>query len=286
MTTYAITGATGNFGQTAVKTLVADVGADKVIALARNAEKAAKVLPANVTVRPGSYDDVATLITSLKGVDRLLFISSQPGGTTPRATQHANVVKAASAAGVQLIAYTSFPHATAAQAPLADDHKTTEALLKASGLTYTFLRNNWYLENELSVLKAGAAGNPFVYAAGEGKVGWALEREYAEAAAKVLQLAEPKAVYEFSGPAHTYAELAQAVQVATGQDFPVQAISAADYQAGLEKNGLPTATAAMITSFQNFIKNGDLAGTTDDLPNILGHSLPSLAESVKEVLAK
>lgn len=286
MTTYAITGATGHFGQTAVKALAQDVGARNVIALARNAEKAAKVLPADIAVRPGSYEDVATLTTSLQGVDRLLFISSQPGGATSRPEQHANVVNAAKAAGVKLIAYTSYGHLETAKAPLADDHKTTEALIKASGLTYTFLRNNWYLENDLNVLKAGAAGQPFVYAAGDGKAGWALERDYATAAAKVLQLAEPKAVYEFSGPAHTYAELAAAVKAATGKDFPVQSISEEAYQAGLEKSGMDSATASIVTGIQDLIKIGDLAGTTDDLPNILGHSLPSLAESIKEVLAK
>lgn len=281
---YAVTGATGHFGQVAIKTLVEKVGADSVIALARNTEKATQLLPAGVEVLPGDYNQPDTLAQSLAGVDRLLFVSSQPGGDVARIEQHRNVVNAAKQVGVQLIAYTSYPHADQAVAPLADDHKATEALIKDSGLPYVFLRNNWYLENDRGVLQAVQQGQPFVYSADQGRAGWVLERLLAEAAAKVLILDAPKSIYELSGAPHTYADLAAAVQRVTGQTVDVQSVTDDQYQAGLEATGLDQPTAAIITSMQKLIRDGDLDEDSADLPQVLGADLPTLDAQVREVL--
>lgn len=283
---YAITGSTGHFGLTAVENLVKEVGADNVVALARNEEKAKKLLPAGVEIRPGSYEDADELTASLKGIDRLLFVSSQPGGKMARLDQHRNVITAAQNAGVKFIAYTSFPHADQSDAPLAQDHKETEKIIAATGIDHAFLRNNWYVENEMSVIDAGAQGDAFVYSAAEGRAGWALERFYAEAAAKVVALDDPKDIYEFAGASHTYADLADAVKAATGKSFAVNSITDAEYSQGLQDSGLDKATADMITGFQTLIRDGNLDENTSDLPDVLGHTLPSLTDSVKEVLAK
>lgn len=182
----AISAATGHFGQLAIQELLKTVAAGDIVAVVRNREKGQRLLPAGITVRQADYTDEVAMTTALAGIDRLLFISSVPGGPISRQQQHANVVKAAQAAGVSYVAYTSFAKADTAQSPLSKDHVATEALLKASGLQVSFLRNAWYLENELSYLQAGAQGQDSVYAAGDGRIGFALEREYAEAAAKVM----------------------------------------------------------------------------------------------------
>ncbi|WP_125768438.1 SDR family oxidoreductase [Companilactobacillus furfuricola] len=283
---YAITGSTGKFGLAAVNTLLENVAASDVVALARNEEKAKKLLPAGVEIRPGSYEDVDQLASSLKDVDRLLFVSSQPGGKIPRLQQHQNVITAAQKANVKFIAYTSFPQADQSNAPLAQDHKETEKIITATGIKHAFLRNNWYVENEMSVIDAGNQDEAFVYSAADGYAGWALERFYAEAAAKVLISDDPKDIYEFAGASHTYAELAEAVKEATGNNFEVRSLSDAEYSQGLQDSGLDKATADMITSFQTLIRDGNLDENTSDLPDVLGHALPSLTDSVKEVLAK
>ncbi|WP_461215703.1 NAD(P)H-binding protein [Lacticaseibacillus sp. GG6-2] len=281
MTTYAVTAVTGRFGQVAVRELAKRLQpGDALIALARNVDKAAKLVPTNVPVRIGDYDNEQSLAQSLAGIDRLLFISGQPGQKISRAEQHQNVVNAAKTAGVKFIAYTSFPQAPTNPAPLAADHKATEEAITASGIAHSFLRNNWYLENESSSLKAGAAGRPVVYSAADGQAGWALEREYAEAAANVLTSTDPKTVYEFAGAPHTYADLAAAI----GSDVTTQQVSDADDQAGLEKTGLPKGVAGFITATQRVIREGGLKPTTNDLETVLGHPLTPLADAVKEVL--
>lgn len=281
---YAITAVTGHFGQTAMKTLAELVSTNDIIGLARNTEKASKIVPEGVNVRPGDYNDVDTLTESLKGIDRLLFISSQPGGDVPRAQQHLNVIEAAKKAGVKWIGYTSFPHADQAVGALASDHLETEKALAASGINYSFLRNNWYLENEMDSIKGALAGQPFVYGAGKGRVGWALESDYAEAAAKVLVSDQPKEIYEFAGAPKTYADLAHTIEQLTSQKFEVKSLSITDYRQKLEDGGIPTEVAGVITSIQTLIHDGDLDEETSDLPTVLGRPLLSLSESLKTII--
>ncbi|GAX01533.1 NAD(P)H-binding protein [Secundilactobacillus silagei] len=280
MTTYALTGATGHFGQIAIKVLAQLVPANQIVALARNTEKAKAIVPEGVQVRPGDYGDTDQLKQSLAGVDRLLLISSQPGGAITRLQQHKNVVDAAKAAGVDYIAYTSFPHADQATTPLAADHQATEDFIKATGINYSFLRNNWYLENEGATLKGAAEGKPFVYSAAGGKAGWALESEYAEAAADILAAKETKPVYEFAGQPRTYSDLA----AATPGKFKVVSIDDDAYTKGLKDAGLDDATADLVTMFQTLIRDNQLAEKTTDLPEVLGRELTPLGEAIKKVI--
>lgn len=282
MTKYAITGVTGHFGSNALKELVKLVPTKDVVALARNTKKAEEMVPAGVEVRVGDYTDATGLEKSLQGIDRLLLVSSQPGGPVPRLTQHENVVTAAKNAGVDLILYTSFPHADIATAPLAADHKATEKFIVGSGLKHAFLRNNWYLENETAALKSAANGDAFIYSAGDSKVGWALESEYSEAAAKVLVTKEPKEVYEFAGKSRTYNDLAAAI---TG-DFKVESLSDAEYGELLKATGMDEETISIILSIQDLIADDQLAEETTDLSDVLGRELTPLAAAIKSVLAK
>lgn len=286
MMKYAITGSTGHFGQMVIKDLIKNVAKEDIIALARNQEKAQKVLPAGIEIRPGSYEDEKQLVKSLKGVDKLLFISSQPGGKTPRLEQHKNVLQAVKEAGVKYVAYTSFPHADTATSPLSKDHQETEKLIKELGIDYSFVRNNWYLENELSYIEAGKDNKPFVYAAGNGKAGWALEREYAEGAAKVLITSQPKKIYEFAGTMYTYEDLAKAISEVTGNKIQTQSLSIDDYKKMLEGAGMDDGTVQVVAMIQKLIYDGELDEETTDLPEVLGHELKTLVEAVKEVLSK
>lgn len=149
-------------------------------------------------------------------------------------------------------------------------------------LNHSFLRNNWYLENEAGFLN----GEDIVYAAGDGKVGWALEREYAEGAVKVLVSDETKDVYEFAGASRSYADLAKAVGEVYGKEIAVTNVASDDYKAGLEKAGLDENTIGFILMIQDLIKQGELTEETSDLVDVLGHELKALPEAIKEVIGR
>lgn len=279
---YAITAATGKFGQAATNELLKIVPKKDIVLIVRNENKAKELFP-NIEVRKASYDDVNKLTTALRNVDRLLFISSQPGGKIERLEQHRNVVQAMMNNNVSFVAYTSFPKANESTSLLATDHRETEKEINSSGIAHSFLRNNWYLENEIGFLQSGLTNHIANYWANN-HAGWALEREYAEAAIKVLTTDKNDEVYEFSGPAKTYEGLGDALQLLIPNTIKIEQVSAEKYAKLLEDTGLNADLAALFTSFQEPINDGSLESASNDLVGILGHPLESLPNAIKEVV--
>ena len=134
----AITGSTGQLGRKVIATLQSRAPQAQLVALARSPEKAADL---GVPVRQADYDQPETLSAALQGVDTLLLISGSEIGK--RAEQHANVIRAAKAQGVQRIVYTSLLRADTSPISLAPEHLATEAALADSGIAHTILRNGW-----------------------------------------------------------------------------------------------------------------------------------------------
>lgn len=278
---YLITGATGGFGAAALNHLKEIVAAEEIFALARTEEKAQTLKEAGFNVRIGDYSDATSLEKAFAGIDRLLFVSGAPGN---RQAEHKNVVDAAKKAGVSYLAYTSFASVDTSTSALAVDHFYTEGIIKESNIAHTFLRNNWYLENELPIVGAALSGGKFVYSAGEGKAGWALRRDYAEVAAKAVAGNEYPEILELSAPTITYAELAEAVKKATGKDFEVVSADENGFITNLVADGLPEEVAQVLQVFQTDIKNGVLDIQSNDFEKALGRPLTSLVDGIKELL--
>lgn len=279
---YGVTASTGKFGKKAVEYLIELVDKADIVAFARDTKKAKEILPKGIEIRHADYTDEKGLEEAFTGIGRLLFVSSVPGGSYPRDKQHLNVVEAAKNVGVDFVAYTSFPHANEAKSPLAGDHKITEEALSKSGLKYAFLRNNWYLENQADMIKGSLAGHAFQYSAGEGRVGWALEKEYAEGAAKVLATKSPKEVYEFAGKSLSFADLAKIISTVSKKEFKVESLSDDEYRVELNKAGLSGA-ADVIIMIQNLIRDGELTENESDLVDVLGRKLTPLEDAFLEL---
>ncbi len=284
---YLVTGATGELGAYAISYLQKIVPLNEIVALARTEEKAMKLRQQEVEVRIGDFDNYPSLVEAFEGIDRLLFISSQPGGPVTREQQHQHVVEAAKQAGISFIAYTSFPKGADSNSPLAQDHIITEKLIRQSGISHSFLRNNWYIENEADTLNAAVAGFPFSYSAGQGKVGWALKREFAEAAVNVLtDKVKHQEVFELSGTPITYEELALALKAASQKEFKVTLMDDHEYQQVLIANNVPEEAVGFILMIQNDIRTGQLDVASADFEQVLGKPLTPLIDALKEFLGK
>ena len=200
-----ITGATGQLGKLVVPKLKDKVSNDNIVALVRTPQKAEDL---GVEVREADYTKPETLSSALQGIDTLLLISSSEVGQ--RASQHKNVLEAAKQAQVKRIVYTSLLHADTSTLSLADEHRTTEAMLKETGVSHTILRNGWYTENYTGSVAGAVAGGAFIGSAGGGKISSASRADYADAAVAVLT-GEGHAgkVYELAGDnAYTLSDLA------------------------------------------------------------------------------
>lgn len=277
----AITGATGQLGRLAVAALKRRVPPDQLVGLVRNPEKAADL---GIVARAADYARPETLEVALKGIDTLLLISSSEIGS--RAAQHRNVIEAAQRAGVTLIAYTSVLHADRSPLSLAEEHRQTEAMIKASGIPYVILRNGWYTENYTGSIPGALAGGAFIGSAGDGKISTATRADYAEAAAVVLTTeGHAGKTYELAGDiAYTLSDLAAEISRQSGQEIPYKNLPEAEYARLLAGFGLPEGLANGLAAWDVDASNGALFDDSRQLSRLIGRPATPLAEAVTAAL--
>jgi NAD(P)H dehydrogenase (quinone) len=279
-----VTGATGKLGSKVVESLLKSIPASELAVSIRNPEKAEGLRASGVEVRQGDFDYPDTLNKAFAGIDRLLIISAD-GDNDTRIRQHANAVLAAERAGVKFIAYTSLANATESANLFAPTHVETEAAIKKTGIPYSFLRNNWYLENEIGSIQGVLAGAPWVTSAGAGKVGWALQQDYAAAAAAVLVgKGHENTVYELSGPLLTQEELVSALGVVLGKEIPVQQVSEEKYAEIMKGLGLPDFVIPIVVGIQESIRNGSLEVESNDFEKVLGRPVTPINEALTQLV--
>jgi len=276
-----VTGATGQLGKLVVEQLKGKVSNDSIVALVRDTEKAKEF---GVEARAFDYKNPETLAEQLKGIDRLLLISSNEIGQ--RARQHKNVIDAAKKAGVKWVVYTSILHADATTINLAGEHLETEKMLKESGIDQTILRNGWYTENYTGSIGGALAGGAFIGSAGTGKISSAARQDYAEAAATVIADEAYKGqLFELAGDtAYTLSDLAAEISKQTGKSIPYRDLPESEYAQILASFDIPKGFADAIASWDVSASKGDLFDSTQQLSKLIGRPTTSLAESVRLAL--
>ena len=280
--TIAVTGATGHLGRLIIDALLQRAPGTALVALARHPDK---VATPGVAARQADYTRPDTLAAALQGIGTLMLISSSEVGQ--RTVQHANVIAAARAAGVQRIVYISLLHADRSPLSLAVEHRQTEADLRASGIAHTLLRNGWYTENYTGSIPSALQHGAFIGSAQNGRISSAARADYAAAAAVVLTTpGHDGQTYELAGDhAYTLADLAAEVSRQTGRTLPYRDLPRADYAAALVGAGLPAALADAIASWDADAAQGALFDDGRALSRLIGRPTTPLADSVRQALA-
>ena len=276
----AVTGATGQLGRVVISSLLAKgVAADGIVALGRDEERLAELAALGVTTRKVDYADARAVVDALTDADRVLLISGNEIGQ--RLAQHQNVIDAAKAVGVELLAYTSVAQADTTGIALGAEHRATEEAIVASGLPYSFLRNSWYIENYSGELATYIEHGTILGSSGDGRVSAAARADFAEAAAAVLLLEQPKAVYELGGAAFSMKELAETVSEVTGADISYTDLPADELTTVLVGAGVTESYAAIIAGANLGLGRGELHVEPTDLEALLGRPATSLPDVLK-----
>ncbi|RRS01553.1 SDR family oxidoreductase [Glycomyces terrestris] len=192
MGTIAVTGATGQLGSRVAR-MLADRGVAQRLVV-RDASRAPQLEGAEVAT--ASFEDEDALRAALSGVDTLFLVSAHE--SADRMPEHRSAVRAAVAAGVDRVVYTSFMGASPlATFTFAREHSLTEQLIAAAGLRLTALRNALYADVLPLFVQDGEIRGP----AGQGRVAWVARHDVARLAVEVL-LDERHAdrIYDVSGP--------------------------------------------------------------------------------------
>lgn len=282
---FFVTGATGELGRRVVAALARRVDPASIVAVARDPQRAAALLPEGVGVRAGDYSAPDTLTAAFDGAERLLLISSNAVGA--RVPQHRNVVEAARRAGVARLAYTSLLHADVSTLGLAEEHRQTEALIADSGLAHTLLRNGWYTENYAASIAPALKHGAFIGAAGNGRISAATRDDYAEAAALALldDAAGAREVLELAGDeSFTLAEFAAEISRQAGRDIPYVDMTEADFRAALIGAGLPEPVADLLADSDRGASEGGLFDDGRRMSQLLGRPTTPFTQAIADTL--
>ncbi|HUE95262.1 MAG TPA: NAD(P)H-binding protein [Longimicrobiaceae bacterium] len=195
-----VSGASGQLGGLVVEELLGHgVSADRLILVSRTPEELERYAAMGATVRFGDFTQPESLVDAYAGGSRMLLISISTLGERPRL--HGNAIEAAVAAGVRHIAYTSFVDADDNPSPLAADHRETEALLRQSGVAWTMLRNQLYMDGLVGRAAGMVADGRVEVRSGEQGTAYVARADCAAAAAAVLtQPGHENQVYDITGP--------------------------------------------------------------------------------------
>jgi uncharacterized protein YbjT (DUF2867 family) len=267
-----VTGATGRLGGRVARRL-ATAGVEQRL-LVRDPARAPQLHGA--TVARASFENSAAVREALTGISTLLMVSASE--SPDRLAEHTSFVDAAAAAGVPHMVYISFYGAAPdCTFTLGRDHYATEQHIRASGLTFTFLRDNLYADFFAAMVgEDGVLRGP----AGNGRVAAVAMDDVADAAAAVL--AAPRehadAVYSLTGPESlTLDDVAATLTTALGHPVTYHPETVDEAYASRVSYGAPPWQVDAWVSTYTAIANGEVGGVTDDVPRLTGHPATSLA---------
>jgi uncharacterized protein YbjT (DUF2867 family) len=278
-----VTGATGTSGVPIVQALL--YRGERVRVLARDPQKAAKLLGENVEIAGGDLNDVASVEAAMEDVDRAL-LNSAP--SLDLVQMQSNFVDAARRGNVKHVvkfsAMGANPNDTRAFARL---HGKAEQRLKDSGLGWTMLRPPFFMQNLLGLAEM-VRGGTIYQPTGTGRAGFVDVRDIAAVAAAVL--ADPTAhngeTYAPTGPELLgYADIAAAFTSALGRPVAYSDIPPEAAKAGMLEAGLPEWIADAINELSAGMRNGEFAEITDVVQSIGGREPTALADFIAENMA-
>ncbi len=253
----------------------------KIVAGTRKPEKLADLAARGVVVRHADFEDAKGLEAALAGVDRVLIVSSdaidRPGR---RLAQHQAAVAAAVSAGVKHAVYTSMPNPEGSPVVFAPDHLGTEQALKASGMSWTILRNCWYTDFLIPTLAPAVASGQLIAATGQGGAPYVTREDCAQAAAAALASSDTNnRTWNITGPdLIAYAELAKLASELTGRRVTYSPVEPVERTAQLIAVGTPEPIAKMLVSGQMAIAQGKMGMPTTAVKDLAGREPMSVRE--------
>ncbi|WP_437956223.1 NAD(P)H-binding protein [Sorangium sp. So ce119] len=288
MSKILLTGATGGLGGATLDLLLRKLPSRDVAAMARDPAKLAGRAAAGVDVRKGDYSDYDSLVRAFDGVETLFLVSSV--AFSDRATQEANALRAAKAADVRHVVYTSIqkrPGSTFKISQATDTNDRTEKALADSGMHFTILRNSLYLDVVPMLMGQRALTSGIRVPPSSGRAALAKRIDLAEGAAAVLtQSGHENKTYTLGGSeAFSIADVASVLSEATGRQIPYVTISPEQYVSEAVAEGMPKPFAEFAIEWLTAIAVGEFAEVTGDLERLIGRKPTNYREFFRELAA-
>jgi uncharacterized protein YbjT (DUF2867 family) len=268
-----ITGASGNVGREVLKQ-VAHTGV-RVRAAYQSVSKAAAA-PSGVDLVTMDYTQPDTLRAALKGVERVFLVAPPSSSLVSLERKAVDEIKRS---GVKHLVKLSAMGGRAATFPR--QHAESEDYIQSSGLSYTFLRANGFMQNFVNYNAATInTQNAFYGCQGDGNVSHIDIRDIGAVAAKVLtEDGHDGKAYPLTGPsALSNAEIAQILSDDLGREIRYVDLPPAQFKQALLGAGLKEWDADALIDLQQFYREGGASALTQDVERLLGRKPTSFEQ--------
>jgi uncharacterized protein YbjT (DUF2867 family) len=231
-----VTGATGTNGYEILKQLSTTDA--QVRAFVRNPKKALMLKELGVEVVIGDFNEPETLNAALKDVEKALLLS------TPDLLQvklQSNFIKAAKHSGIRhVVKFSALGANLNAPAAILKWHGQTEKQLEETGIAFTHLRPNLFMQNMLRVAQTIATQRIFYDRVGDAKFSLVDVRDIAAVAVKVLtEEGHEGKVYSITGPeVLSFGEVAEKLSIAIENKVTYVSVSPEEYKKRILERGV------------------------------------------------
>jgi uncharacterized protein YbjT (DUF2867 family) len=235
--------------------------------IVRSADKAAALATEGVDVFKGDLEVQASIDAAMEGVSSVVLV------TPPIVQQELNIIDSAARASVEHVVKITTKASPDSPIARRRNHAEIENALIASGLGYTLLRNNAYMQNFLMMAPGIARTNSFSTGTGDGRIGHIDVRDVAAVAAEIAvsPAAHVGKTYWPTGPeVLSGTEVAAALSKVLGRTITFHPISFEEQRQAMIDVGLPGAVADDNARAVALMAEGDCDYLTDDVPSILG----------------
>ncbi|MVM37094.1 NAD(P)H-binding protein [Spirosoma sp. HMF3257] len=250
-----ITGATGSIGTELTKTLSErGIRFRAMVRSPKDAQTVAQLAGADVVL--GDFNDPVTIAHALRGIERAFLLTNS---SDQAENQQLNFVAEAQRAGLkQIVKLSQFAAAPDSPVRFLRYHAVVEQAIRESGMDFTFLRPNLFMQGLLGFRSSIIEQGKFFAAVGDARISLVDVRDIAAVGAEVL--VEPGHVgkiYTLTGPqALTHVEIADELSIALGRRITFVDVPPAAMRNALAGVGFPDWQAdGLIEDYAHYSRN-------------------------------
>ena len=281
-----VTGATGTVGAYLVREL--SKRGELTRAAVHSEAKALKIREANVELFEMDFSKAATVDAALKGIEKLYLLTPFAPGQYETVGY---VVKKAKESGVRYIVRQSALGSQSEAIRLFKTHRDIERSIEASGMDYTILRPNAFMQNFVnffadSVRRQGKIFFPLSKA----RVSYIDARDIAHAAAELLsgeiKPSRSGKSYDLTGPSPMAVnDVAAMISKAIGKPVQYVDVSPEAARAGMKEAGMPEWAIEPLLELYAYQREGKGELVSTAVEDITGRRPIPFEEFIKDAAA-
>jgi uncharacterized protein YbjT (DUF2867 family) len=276
-----VTGASGNIGSEIVKQLLGVAPAVSIKAAVHSRQNVKNVKDGDrVKAIPIDYNEPDTLRQALKDVDKLFLLTPD----VPNAAYLAsNAVTEAKKAGIRHIVKQSVMGANLeADVGTMRLHRQVEEIIEQSGIPFTFLRPNEFMQNFINFHSPSIKGNNAFYIPLEdAKVSLVDVRDIAAVAVKSLidEDRHKNKIYLITGPeALSYHQVAEILSNTTGRKIDYVNISEEEAKTAMKEIGMSDWLINTVSELSDYFRKGKASEISSAVEEVTGRKPISFSQ--------